>query len=72
MHQYSFDQTLTNNLNLKQMYHKLEQALYCINGTPLLQNQMVLKNQDQDNQLDSTPKSLPKLNKTIPFTTENS
>jgi len=50
MHQYLFDQTLTDNSNLKQMRCKLEQVLYCINAILLLQNQMVLKNQDQDDQ----------------------
>jgi len=36
MHQYLFDQTLTDNLNLKQMRRKLEQVLYYINRIPLL------------------------------------
>jgi len=59
MHQYLFDQTLTDNLNLKQMHHKSEQVPYCINKIPLLQNRMVPKNQDQDDQLISFPEIHP-------------
>jgi len=54
------------------MHHKLEQVLYYINKIPPSRNQMVLKNQDQDNQLDSTPKSLPKLSKITLSMTKNS
>jgi len=54
------------------MRHKLEQVPYYTNETPLLQNRMAPKNQDQDDQLDSTPKSLPKLSKTTPSMTKNS
>jgi len=72
MHQYSFDQTPIDNSNLKQMHRKLEQVPYYTNGIPLLQNQMVPKNQDQDGQLDFIPRNLPKLNKTTPSMTENS
>jgi len=50
MHQYLFDQTLIDNLNSKQMHRKLEQVLYYTNKIPLLQNQTVPKNQDQDDQ----------------------
>jgi len=50
MHQYSFDQTPTDNSNLKQMHRKLEQVLYYTNEIPPLQNQTVPKNQDQDGQ----------------------
>jgi len=72
MHQYLFDQTLTDNSNSKQMRHKLEQVPYCINKTLPLQNRMAPKNQDQDDQLDSTPKSSLKLSKTTPSMTGNS
>jgi len=72
MHQYLFDQTLTDNLNSKQMRRKLEQVPYYIKETPLLQNQMAPKNRDQDDQLDFIPRNSPKLNKTTPSMTENS
>jgi len=72
MHQYLFNQILTDNSNLKQMHCKLEQVLYYINKILLLQKPTVPKNQDQDDQWDSTPKSLLKLSKTTPFTIKNS
>jgi len=53
------------------MRHKLEQVLYYTSKILLSQNQTALKNQDQDDQLDSTPKNSPKLNKTTLSMTEN-
>jgi len=53
------------------MRHKLEQVLYYINKIPPSRNQTVLKNQDQDDQLDFIPRNSPKLNKTTPSMTEN-
>jgi len=72
MRQYLFDQTLTDNSNSKQMYHKLEQVLYYINKIPLSQNQMVLGNQDQDDQWDFIPRNSPKLSKITLSMTKNS
>jgi len=54
------------------MCHKLEQVLYYINETPLLQSWMAPRNQDQDDQLDFIPRNSPKLSKITLSMTKNS
>jgi len=54
------------------MRHKLEQVPYYTNGIPLLRNQMVPKNQDQDDQLNFIPRNSLKLNKITLSMTGNS